>query len=93
MRPGVEHVVDEDDGATLELEVELGVADERLRPARRLAGAHVDVVAVKGDVELAERERLAGALLDQPAQPLRERDAARVDADERERRQGRRCAR
>ena len=82
---GVEDVVDEDHGATLELEVELRVAHERLRAARRLARAHVDVVAVEGDVELAEGELLARALLDQPAQTLRDRDAARVDADERDR--------
>ena len=61
--------------------------------ARRLAGAHVHVVAVEGDVELAERELLAGALLDQAPQALRDRDAARVDADERDRRRDRRCAR
>ena len=50
----------------------------------RLAAAHVHVVAVEGDVELAERELLAGALGDQPAQALRERHAALVDADERD---------
>ena len=61
------------------------VADERLRAARRLAAADVDVVAVEGDVELAELELEAGALLDQAAQALRERDAARVDPDERDR--------
>jgi len=49
----------------------------------RPAGAHGDVVAVEGDVELAERDLDVRALLDQPPQPLRERDAARVDADER----------
>jgi hypothetical protein len=43
----------------------------------------VDVVAVERDVELAEVELLVGALLDQPAEALRERDAARVDPDER----------
>ena len=53
--------------------------------ARRAARADVDVVAVKGDVELAELELDAGALLDQAAQPLGERHAARVDADERDR--------
>ena len=82
---GVEDVVDEDHRAALELEVELRVADERLRAARRLAGADVHVVAVEGDVELAELELVARALLDQPAEPLRERHAARVDADERDR--------
>jgi hypothetical protein len=49
---------------------------------RRFAGADVNVVAVEGDVELAEGDLGAAQLLDPPAQPLRERDAARVDADE-----------
>jgi hypothetical protein len=47
----------------------------------------VDVVSVEGDVELAEGDLGAGKLGDPPAQPLRERDAARVDADERDLRQ------
>ena len=81
---GVEDVVDEDHGAALELEVELRVADDRLAAARRLAVADVDVVAVEGDVELAEVELEAGALGDQAAEPLGERHAARVDADERD---------
>src|SRR5439155_13619760 len=55
------------------------------RSARRLPRAHVDVVAVEGDVELAQGELLARALLDEPAQALCERHAARVDADERDR--------
>ena len=82
---GVEDVVDEDAGAALEREVELRRADERLRVERRLAAAHLDVVAVEGDVDGAEVDLDAAELLDQPAQPLRERDAARVDADERDR--------
>jgi hypothetical protein len=44
----------------------------------------VDVVAVKGDVELAEGDLGGAQLLDPAAQPLRERDAARVDADKRD---------
>jgi hypothetical protein len=44
----------------------------------------VDVVAVKGDVELAKRDLGRAQLLDALAQPLRERDATRVDPDERE---------
>src|SRR6202007_3070253 len=56
-----------------------------LRTARRAAGAHVDVVAMERDVELPELELDAGALLDEPAEPVRDRDAARVDADERDR--------
>src|SRR5919206_391088 len=82
--PRVEDVVDEDDGAALEREVELRGADDRLRVERRLAAAHLDVVAVEGDVDRAERGRDAGALLDQPPQALRERHAAGVDADERD---------
>ena len=53
---GVEDVVDEDARHPLEREVERRRADDRLRMPRRLAGAHLDVVAVEGDVELAERE-------------------------------------
>src|SRR4051812_34840877 len=79
----IEDVVDEDDGAALEVEVELRLAGERLRPARRMAGAHVHVVAVEGDVELAEGELVARPLLDESAEPLRDRNAAGVDADER----------
>src|SRR6476659_6108633 len=81
---GVEDVVDEDAGHPLEWEVERRRAHERLRVPRRLAAANVDVVAVEGDVQLAEGDLGAGELRDPPAQPLRERDAARVDADERD---------
>ena len=81
---GVEDVVDEDARHPLERELERGRADDRLRVQRRLAAAHLDVVAVEGDVELAERKLDAGALGDQPAEALRERDAAAVDADERD---------
>ena len=49
---------------------------------RRLAAAHLDVVAVEGDVDGAEAELDAGELRDQAPQALRERHAARVDADE-----------
>ena len=81
---GVEDVVDEDARAPLEGEVELRLADERLRVQGRLAAAHVDVVAVEGDVERPEVDLDAAELLDQPAEAVRERDAARVDADERD---------
>ena len=82
---GVQHVVDEHDRPALEREVELRVTDERLRVQRRLAArAHVHVVAVKGDVERSEVERLAAEVLDQAPQPLGERHPARVDADERD---------
>src|SRR5579862_137043 len=81
---GVEDVVDEDHGAPFELEVESRVTDDRLRPPRSAIGADMDVVAVKGDVELAQRELDPGALLDEPAQALGDRHAARVDTDERD---------
>jgi hypothetical protein len=42
----------------------------------------VDVVAVEGDVELPECDLRGGELLDALAQPLGQRDAAGVDADE-----------
>ena len=90
---GVEDVVDEDHRAALELEVELRVAHDRLAVARRLAAADVDVVAVEGDVELAEIELEARPLLDQAAQTLADRHPARVDPDERDRRRDRRYAR
>jgi hypothetical protein len=52
--------------------------------AGRAAAAHLDVVAVEGDVDGAERGRFAGALLDEPAQALCERDTPGLDADERD---------
>src|SRR5438132_4088752 len=73
---GVEDVVDEDDRPFIEREVELRRADERLRRERCLAAADSDVVAVEGDVDGAERRLDSGALLDQPGEPPRERDAA-----------------
>jgi hypothetical protein len=51
---------------------------------RRLATANVHVVAVEGDVELAEGDFRAGELVDAAAEALRERDAAGVDADQRD---------
>jgi hypothetical protein len=44
----------------------------------------VDVVAVKGDVQLAERDLGAGQLGDPATQALGERNSARVDADQRD---------
>jgi hypothetical protein len=84
---GVEHVVDEHARHALEWEVERRRPDERLRVPGRLASAHVHVVAVEGDVELAEGDLRAAQLLDALPQPLRKRDAARVDADERDARE------
>ena len=51
---------------------------------RSLSPAHLDVVAVEGDVDRAEPDLAAGELGDQVPQSLRERDASRVDADERD---------
>src|SRR5579864_1632559 len=81
---GVEDVVDEHDGSSLEREVELRLAHDGLRMQRRLAAADADVVAVEGDVDGADLGRLARALLDQPRETLRDRDAARLDPDERD---------
>jgi hypothetical protein len=52
--------------------------------AGRLARANVDVVAVEGDVELAEGDLGAAQLGDPAAQPLSDGYAAGVDADERD---------
>src|SRR6186713_1566717 len=52
--PRVEDVVDEDAGHSLERKVELRVAHDGLRVDRRLSPAHLDVVAVEGDVDRAE---------------------------------------
>src|SRR5204862_3937407 len=65
---GVEDVVDEEARHHLEREVERRRADKRLGVTGRLAGANVDVVPVKGDVELAERDLAAAQLLDAVAQ-------------------------
>ena len=51
---------------------------------RRLSPAHANVVAVEGDVDGAELDLPARQLRDQVAQALGQRDAARVDADERD---------
>jgi hypothetical protein len=78
----VEHVVDEDDRRPVEVEVEARCADDRLLGAGR--GIGDSVVAVERDVDGAEGDLLAAPLLDQRGEPLGDRDAARVDADERE---------
>ena len=74
------HVVDEHDRAAGEVEVEVRGVDDRL--GARVAG--VDVVAVEGDVEVAERDLGAGQLADQGVEPAAEHRAAGVDADQRE---------
>src|SRR5262245_44220451 len=80
--PGVENVVDEHDRLPLEREVECRGAHDRLRVTRCVAAADLDVVAVEGDVHGSQRGFRARALLDEPAQTMRERHAARLDPDE-----------
>jgi pyrimidine operon attenuation protein/uracil phosphoribosyltransferase len=73
---GVEDVVDEDAGHPREVEVEGG----RVHDGLNLAGD--GVVAVERDVDGAEPDLLPAPLLDQGGEPLRDRDAAGVDADQ-----------
>ena len=82
--PGVEHVVDDHDRRAVEREVERRGLDDRLRMRARLAAAQAHVVAVEGDVERADRHLDAADLGEQRREPACQRDAARVDADERE---------
>ena len=81
---GEEDVVDEDDGAAGEVEVDVGGVDDRLRGGR--LGA--DVVAVEGDVDVADRQLGAGQLAEQGVQAAGEQGAAGVDADDRRGRSG-----
>jgi hypothetical protein len=71
-------------GAALEGEIKLRLAHEWLWVQRRFAPAHVQVVTVEGDVDRPEIDLDAAELLDQAAEAVRERDAACVDADERD---------
>jgi aminopeptidase len=80
---GVEDIVHEHAGHPVEREVELRVPDERLSVLRGLTAAHVDVVAVEGDVELSERDLATGEVGDPTPKAVRERDTSRVDPDER----------
>ena len=75
---GEEDVVDQHDGAAGEVEVEVGGVHLRLRPGPAVA----DVVAVEGDVDVAERHLGAGLLADQGVQALGEHRAAGVDPDQ-----------
>ena len=77
---GEEDVVDEDDGAAGEVEVDVGGVDDRLR-GRRLGA---DVVAVEGDVDVADRQLGAGQLAEQGVQAAGEEGAAGVDPDDRQ---------
>ena len=73
---GVEHVVHQHDGHAVEGEVDVRVEDHRLAfgPAGR------DVVAVEGDVEVAERHRGVDEALHALSQARRYDRAAPVDA-------------
>ena len=82
--PRVEHVVHEHDRLALERERDARRPDDRLATRGPAAVAHVDVVAMEGDVERAELELRPAPLGDQTAQARGERDAASLDADERD---------
>src|SRR4051794_31030505 len=84
---GVEHVVDENDRLALERKVEGRRPHDGLRVPRRIAAAHLHVVSVEGDVDGAQGRRVTGALFDEASEALRERNTARLDADERDARQ------
>src|SRR5215471_2458124 len=72
----VEHVVAEDDSAAVQVEVDLGLLQERLRGDQR------KVVAIERDVEGADGEGLLDEVSQRRGQPGRQRDAASADADE-----------
>ena len=82
--PRVENVVHQDAGLSLEREVERRRPHDRLRMERRLAASHLHVVAIEGDVDHAEIDDVTGALGNQRAQPLGDRNAAGLNAYERE---------
>ena len=63
-----------------EVEVDVGGVDDRLRGGR--LGA--DVVAVEGDVEVADRQLGAGQLAEEGVQAAGQDGAAGVDADDRQ---------
>ena len=75
---GEEDVVDQDHGAALEVEVEVRGVDDRCRAG--LAAVHV--VAVEGDIDVAQRDLGAAELADQRVQAARQQGAAGVDADQ-----------
>ena len=75
---GVEDVVDDDDGALVDREVDVrGVDDGLLRAAGQ-------VVAVKGDVEVAERHVGVEQVGDEAPEPRGEDRPATMDPDDRE---------
>src|SRR5690606_3841518 len=79
-RPGgaarEQHVVNQDDASAVDVEVDLGALDHRLQ--RDLG----EVVAVQGDVQLADQGPGALEPFDEGGQALRQRGAARVYAHE-----------
>src|SRR4029453_14683953 len=77
---GIEHVVDEQDHAIVEIERDVRAPHERLRPHRL---TH-QIVAVERDGEGAGRHRAAGDLEQLPGDAAGDRHAALADADERE---------
>ena len=77
---GEEDVVDEDDRPALEVEVEVRGVDDR-GVGRRAAA---DVVAVEGDVDVAERELGREQLLEMGVEAAGEDRAAGVDPDDRD---------
>jgi hypothetical protein len=81
--PGRKHVVDEHARHALQREVEPRRADDGLRVARSLAVSDHHIVAVKGDVDSSQRDFDPTEVGDVAAEALRERDAARMDTDER----------
>ena len=84
---GVEDVVDEDTRHPSERKVELRRLDDGLGVQRLLAAADDDVVAMKRDVDAPERDLDATEVFDQTTEPLGQRDAAGLDADERDARE------
>ena len=77
----VEHVVHEHDRGVLDREVDVRGVHHRLGAG----AADADVVAVEGDVHVAERDRLADELGHQVAQARGQQGAAAVDAHDRDR--------
>ena len=77
---GVEDVVDQDHGAVAEVEVDVGGVDDGLRGG----GLGADVVAVEGDVEVADRQLRPGQLAQEDVEAAGQDGAAGVDADDRQ---------
>ena len=77
---GIEHVVDEHDGAAVDRERNFGLAHQR----RDADGRAHQVVAIERDVERADRDLFAGDLAQVGGDALRDRHTAAAHADERE---------